>query len=152
MADKQLFDSIFDAQLKVDVPNYITELLMDNYFKVCKKDVPRTAFWRKEYKESSSNFEHWSGKYSLELSEIKNLLKVFPARPVAQTIKAERTWTIKYLKLEDKQKFLYKLYNATLKFHKDCVVAASKETVPDEVKTGATATFANGSKRIASDI
>lgn len=109
------YPSIFDASLKVNIPNYITELLMAQYFAVKRTDIPRTAFWRKKYKEQCSEFEFWSEKYRLELSEVINLLKVFPARVLAETIKSERSWTLKYLNKEQRQAFVYKLYNNTLK-------------------------------------
>lgn len=119
---------------------------MAQYFAIVKRDVPRTPFWRKEYKGQSEQFEFWANKYSLELSEITNLLRIFPPRVIAETIKSNKTWTIKFLKLPDKQAFIYKLYNNTLTHNKKMAEAERKQAklnlqLQDNHKGGATTSF-----------
>jgi hypothetical protein len=143
---EETYNSIFDADLKVNKANYLTEMIMSNYFAICKQDVPRTAFWRKKYKEQCDNFEWWAEKYSLDLSEVTNLLKVFPARPIAQTIKEQRIWTIKFLKIEPRKDFFYKLYQNTLKHYKECEKAAKLDVTIQPAKSGPTASFAKNSQ------
>lgn len=62
---------------KIDLPNYITEIIIRNFQKMRNKPLPNCPFWRKEISCNSPELAELCKKYQLELIGVKQLLKKF---------------------------------------------------------------------------
>lgn len=110
------YNSCFVAQLKVDAPNYLTELLLLNQLNYRKWDVPKYAFWRKEYKDKTPHLQSLSKNYPLELTAIRDLLCVFGPSVIIQVFQKWNLTTLRFLTKEVKAKLLYDLFMAQVKY------------------------------------
>lgn len=114
----KVYQSIFVTGLTVDITNYLTEILIKNWLVRWNKPIPQSPFWRKEITDKSPNLKDLGKRYTIEVSEIKNLLKVFNEVALIDFFKTYKPTTIKYLKLPERHKFTYELYAHQLKLLK----------------------------------
>ncbi len=117
MSTKQ-YSSIFVPESKIDVANYLTELLICNYVKVRKKAMPTCPFWRKEY-ATDEFLQDLNEKYVLELIGIKDLLHVFDPEVLSKYIVDKFCISFKMLKKETQQAHFYELVRRQIKFSKE---------------------------------
>ena len=100
------FKSTFATEVETDAANYITELIMRNYFKLEKVAAPTFPFWRAEYKGQSPEIDKWTKRYVLELIGVKQLLKKYSA-PTIVKFYSENYWPgFKELKKKNQQMIL----------------------------------------------
>lgn len=131
------YSSIFVAGLKVDLPNFLAELLIRNYLQFKKITLPTVPFWQKEWREASPIYKDIASRYGMELPEVKNLLKVFDVEVLAGYFTETSCFCLKYLKLPNRQKLIYDLYLKQLKFLKVAAAIPSitiADTAPTEYK------------------
>ncbi len=95
--------------LKVDVSNYLTEILLTKK----KRKMPPVAFWTKEYKVG---YEKLTEEYVLELTQIKKLLKVFSPIVLVNFFKTQKYMTLRFLKLDEQQRLIYDLFKEQVKY------------------------------------
>lgn len=109
------YDSIFAAEIKIDIANFLVENLFKNKLESWKRPLPRCAFWRKEYTKDYPQFKKLSDSYQLELTAIRDLLAVFSPSVIIKCINNDKYTTIKFLKKEEKAILLYKLFSDQVK-------------------------------------
>jgi hypothetical protein len=106
------YSSRFVPDHKIDLANFLTEILVLNYLKQFKKNIPTVPFWRKEYSES---FADLSKRYYIELIGVKDLLKVFYPETIAEVFTQKKCFAFSYLKMENRYPILYELYKCQVK-------------------------------------
>lgn len=105
MATKQ-YQSLFVSEHKIDLANYITEIIICNYLAMLKKPKPASPFWRKEIAAHSPELVALSKKYQLELIGVKQLLKKFSGSTIAKYYTESKRTGFKGLKKENQIKIL----------------------------------------------
>lgn len=109
MSSAKNYKSLFDPSIETDIYNYITEFLIKQRLELSKKNLPKCPFWRKEYQ--TNDYLKWLGEtYQSELTEVKKICKVFDVRPIIETIKSTKIFSLRYAKLEQRKSFIYALY------------------------------------------
>jgi hypothetical protein len=117
------YNSIFVPEIKIDLPNFLTELLIKNYLEFNKKPLPSSPFWRKDISNQSSDLQELSKRYALELIGIKQLLKVFSPESISKLLTEKRYFAFKHLKKESQARFLYELFQIEIKLdHSRCSI------------------------------
>ena len=106
MSNAKLWNSLFVTNLVVDLPNYITEIILLNWCKRWNKPIPNCAFWRKEISEQSAIWKELRKRYIAELTQIKSLLKKYDYTILIDKLKKDKITTIRYLKKYEKDKFI----------------------------------------------
>lgn len=101
-------DSISVPGLKVDVPNYITEIILSRQAR-----LPGVAFWTKDNKD---NYKELCVKYVAELTQVKKLLKVFSPTVVAKYVKDNQVWSLRYVKKERLPYIILDLFKAQIEY------------------------------------
>lgn len=114
-----MYNSIFVPEIEVDLPNYITELIIRNYCKFIKRPLPQSPFWRKEIAEQSQDLKDLSKRYQVELTCIKNLLLVFSPKVLVEYILNRNVIGIQLRKKQFQQEIYYDLCKAQIKFLSD---------------------------------
>lgn len=114
MADK-LYHSLFVHDLEVDLPNFLTEILIRNYLNKFNKVHPRCAFWKKDVCQQFPELQELQKKYVVELIGIQQLLKVFNSEIIIKYFQDAKPWAIKYAKKPVQQSIIYDLYQLQIK-------------------------------------
>lgn len=127
----KVYDSIFVAGLKIDQINYLTEILMRNYLHWLKRPVPNCPFWRKDIMENNKQLTDLGTKYQVEISEVKNLLKVFNEDTLVNYFLNKKPVMLKFLTKEKKSVVLYELYTLQLKLLKQEKVISKADSVTE---------------------
>lgn len=112
------YKSHFVPDLDIDVGNFITEMIVRNKLLNWKKPLPTFPFWQNTYQGDPKN-KALTKDYYLELTEVRNLLKVFSANVLIECFKELKLHTLRYLKKENKMEVIYNLYGRQLKIMKE---------------------------------
>jgi len=104
------YKSIFVPETTIDLPNFLTEILIKNYLVMIKKPLPNCPFWRKEISEKDDFLQELAKRYVVELGNMKNLLKCFNPDVIAKYYTESRRTGFKLLKKENQMDILYQLY------------------------------------------
>lgn len=145
--DKQ-FSSIFVPEEKINLPNYITELIIKNWLSFYKKPTPTSPFWRKDICANNTTLEWLSNKYSMEISAVNDYLKVFSPEVLIKILKKRNLITLKFLKLEWKKDLLNELFNEQLRSSNKCMKQLEEEAAPDmSLPFTGTTSFKTGNSR-----
>lgn len=110
--------SHFVPDLDIDVCNFIAEMITRNKLLNWKKPLPTCPFWQNIY-QSDPKIKALTKDYYLELTEARNLLKVFSASVIIECFKELKLHTLRYLKKENKMEVIYNLYGRQLKAMKE---------------------------------
>ena len=129
MKPENQYNSIFVPEIKIDLPNFLTELLIRNYLEFNKKQLPTSPFWRKEISSQSRDLQDLSKRYALELTGIKQLLKVFSGSSISKLLIEKKYFAFKHLKKETQARFLYELFQIEIK--QDKTVSSITESVQE---------------------
>jgi hypothetical protein len=117
--DPKDYDSIFVPKLKVPISAHITEIIIDNKIKWRAKSGaeitrPLVPFWRKSVCKENPALKQLSEEYGLEISYVKNLLKVFSSKNVLSYVKDRGIVTFRFLPLDKQKTVIYNLYQSEL--------------------------------------
>jgi hypothetical protein len=104
------YKSIFVPETTIDLPNFLTEILIKNYLAMIKKQPPNCPFWRKEVCQNDEFLMELSKRYVIELTNMKNLLKCFNADVIAKYYTDSKRTGFKMLKKENQMDVLYQLF------------------------------------------
>jgi len=131
------YDSIFSPKKKICIAGHITELIINNKIDwVSKKQgvdkKPRCDFWSKEKAESNADFKQLQKDFSLEISYIKNLLKVFSAPVIVKYVKDRGIITFRYLTLDKQKTVMYNLFQEQIKHIKSVKESTKKKKEPQK--------------------
>jgi len=118
-SDTKDFDSIFVPKLKIPIEALITEIIIDNKIKWRSKagaeiTRPLVPFWRKSICKDYPELKQLSEDYGLEISYVKNLLKVFNQSTVLEYVKERGIITLRFLPLDKQKTVIYNLYQKEL--------------------------------------
>lgn len=132
------YDSIFSAKKKIDVASHITELILNNKIEwVNKKNgvdsKPRCDFWTNDKAESNSEFKQLQKDFRLEVTYVKNLLKIFTPVTVLKYVRDRGIITLRYLTLDKQKTVIYNLYQEELKMRKEKKSKPKKKN-PEELE------------------
>jgi hypothetical protein len=116
--ENQVFDSIFEPGLKIDIANCITELIIRNRLDWLKKPLPKSPFWRNSIAENDSTIKELRTVYQAELTAVHDLLTVFSPKVLADYFKATKAVGFRMVKDETKKKMLLDLFKAQVKYIK----------------------------------
>ncbi len=135
MSNTKDFDSIFSPKKKIDIASHITELVLNNKIewknkKQGRDSRPRCDFWKKEKADSNSDFKQLQNDFRLEVTYIKNLLKVFSSVTVLQYVKDRGIITFRYLPLDKQKTVMYNLFQSEVKKIKEDNKAKSNRKTP----------------------
>lgn len=139
------YPSVFLPDKKIDLSNYLTEIIICNFLNWQKLPIPSSPFWQAAIANKSVKLDDLRKRYGMELAEIKNLQKVFSTESISQTFKELKPISVKQLKKENRSNLIYNLYINELAFQKQVKKVETTETV--EYK--ATPSFANKKKAIS---
>lgn len=112
------FNSIFVPEIKIDISNYITELLIKNYVEFTRVPMPTSPFWRKEIAKNSKELTELSKRYVIELGGVKQLLKIFKPEAIIKAIANNKQFSYKLLKKHNQAKFIYDVFHQAIKDEK----------------------------------
>lgn len=134
--DSKDFDSIFVPKLKIPVDALITETVIDNKIKWRAKSGaeitrPLVPFWRKSICKDFPELKQLSEEYSLEISYIKNLTKIFSPSVVLEYVKDRGIITFRFLPLDKQKTVIYNLYQKELEI-KSSQKEQKKIVIPKE--------------------
>ena len=115
---RRAYKSTFAANMDIDLPNYLTELVMVNYLDLIKRSKPTSAFWKKDVMGQDDYLQDLAKIYFLELIGMKQLLKVFDPDIVAGYFLATKWSGFKRLKKDNQMKILYEFYLKQIKKEK----------------------------------
>jgi hypothetical protein len=109
------WDSNFVPKLKIPIEAYITELILENKiaFKIKKGEKiskPLVPFWRKDVLLANPELKELAKDFSLEITYVKRLLKVFSVETVISYVKDKGIITLIYLPLEKQKSLLYNIF------------------------------------------
>jgi hypothetical protein len=133
------FDSIFSPRKKIDISSHITEVLLSNKIEWVNKkngqdNKPRCDFWSKEKADSNPEFKQLQKDFRLEVTYIKNLLKIFSSITVLKYVKDRGLITLRYLTLDKQKTVIYNMFQEEIKkIKEDKVSKKSKKTVDPEL-------------------
>ena len=111
----KIYKSVFTPDVEIDLANYLTELMISNFIDMKKWTRPSSPFWRKDISDGNPILEELGKRYGIELSAMKNLLKVFDGDIIAKYIIENRKVGFKLLKKENQAIFLYDVFNLQIK-------------------------------------
>lgn len=123
-SQEKSYQSIFVPEHKIDIANYITEIIICNYLRMIKKPRPASPFWRKDIASASPELQALCKKYQLELIGVKQLLKKFDADIIAKYYTESKRTGFKGLKKINQTKILEELSKLQTK----------KNTIPSGVQ------------------
>lgn len=128
---EQEHDSNFVTGLKIKTSAYITELIILNEIEwKMKKGIlaskPMCPFWRKE-SQTTPELKKLAEQFKLELTYVKNLLKVFRPVVLIKYIKDRGIITIRYLTLDKQKAMVYNLYLEQVEYEKQKAANESKK-------------------------
>lgn len=131
------YNSIFVADLKIDIANFVTETLIKNGLEQYKKALPNVAFWQKDIARVNTNLQNLHDRYIHELPEVRKYLKVFSPSNLLETINKNKYNSLFYLDKATRQTFVYELYLNQLRHVKTMEDTKSIETmdIKDFTKT-----------------
>lgn len=117
--DTKSFDSIFVPKLKIPIEALITETIIDNKIKWRAKagaeiTRPLVPFWRKSITKDHPELKQLSQDYALEISYVKNLLKIFSDSTVLEYVKSRGIITFRFLPIDKQKTVIYNLYQSEL--------------------------------------
>lgn len=113
-----MYKSIFVPEHEIDIANFLTEKIIRNFLNWQKKPLPQSPFWRKETKNNSKELDELAKRYQVELTAVKNLLKIFDQEAISRVL--ERGYVgIQRVKKENQAKILYEIYHEQLKIIKE---------------------------------
>lgn len=98
----KVYQSIFVPEIKIDIANYLTEILIKNYLNWLKIPLPKCPFWRKDIASQNADLKKLSNKYVAELTEVKELLFVFDPSVMAKDFIDNKRIGVKVIKKEQK--------------------------------------------------
>lgn len=132
---EQEHDSNFVTGLKIKTSAYITELIILNEIEwKMKKGIlaskPMCPFWRKE-SQTTPELKKLAEQFRLELTYVKNLLKVFRPVVLIKYIKDRGIITIRYLTLDKQKAMVYNLYLEQVEYEKQKAANESKKVDTD---------------------
>lgn len=128
------YDSILIPGKKVDISNYVTEIIFQRRYNKLRRDIPKVEFWRKEY-EAEASFKELRNDYIAELTQVKKLLKVFCPEVVAKYAKEADLWSLRYIKKGELPAIITELFRRQLEHITALRIKASEvERAVDKVE------------------
>ncbi len=136
------YNSVFAAEIKVDIANFLVENLLKSKLELWKKPLPRCPFWRKEYQSEYPQFKKLADSYALELTAIRDLLAVFAPAVILKELIDRKYTTVRFLTKEQKSLLLYSLFNQQVKLVRslDIPIREFEEKDIKNISTGFTKT------------
>lgn len=131
---EKIFDSIFVKDLKVDVYNFITEVLINNYLEFARIQKPRCAFWQKEY-QSNDLLKFLGKKYQIELIHIKRLTKKYTPKVIMTCFKQNKIGSYGFLKQEKRVLIDKRLEETEREINKPIAKAPELSSVETSIET-----------------
>lgn len=108
------YKSLIVPDLYVDTQNYITEIIIKRRYEKYKKVLPKSAFWRSEYKE---DFKDIRNEYVAELTQVKKLLNVFsPAVVINYISNNTKILSYRYIKKEVLKDVVLELFKLQIEY------------------------------------
>lgn len=104
------YKSIFVPEVSIDLPNFLTEIIIKNYLIMIKKPLPNCPFWRKDIAKEDNFLTELSKRYCIELANMKNLLKCFSGDVIAKYYTESKRTGFKMLRKENQMDVLYHLF------------------------------------------
>lgn len=123
--------SIFVSGLEITEAAAIAEHIISNRLEARNKPKPTCAFWKVEHK---ATFEALANTYVLELTDVRNLLKVFSPAVVLETVRDLKIQTFRYMTKEEKKECLYYLYRAQVAMVKTLEEIPAAKIEAQEIK------------------
>lgn len=117
--------------LKVDIANYITEIIIDKLLLNKKVERPNFAFWKKEYNDKLPELTE---TYVYELTQVKKLLKVFCGKVLIDKFKDGTIHTLRYMTKEDSKDLIFELFKNQITYISSLDISKKElERVVDKV-------------------
>lgn len=135
--EEKVAKSVFVKDLDVTPSQLLTELIIKNYCHWKKIELPNSPFWKKEY-AINETLKFLSEKYKVEISYIKNLIKVFDISVLTKYFTESKPIGFRYAKKEQQALMIYELYQLQLKYLESI---PTPEKIITENYNGRTATF-----------
>lgn len=107
------YPSLIVPTLRVNVANYITEIVFTRRALKTKKIVPKVEFWRKEYR---GDFKDLTNDYIAELTQVKKLLKIFAPQVLIDELKENDWFSFRYLTKEQSKDLIFQLFVRHIKY------------------------------------
>tara|TARA_R100000152_G_C6661691_1_gene100419 strand:+ start:91 stop:552 length:462 start_codon:yes stop_codon:yes gene_type:complete len=135
MSNKE-YDSIFSPKKKIDISSHITELILNNKIEWHNKKngvdgKPRCDFWVKDKADSNPEYKQLQKDFRLEVTYVKNLLKIFSSITVLKYVKDRGIITLRYLDLDKQKTVIYNMYQEEIKRIKNQKDKIKKKKSPD---------------------
>lgn len=104
--------------LDISVAEFITEHLIANFCKWQKIQLPKSAFWKKEYQENET-LKNLGKRYGAEISYVHDLLKVFSPTVLVSYISDKSIIGFRMVKADTKKRYLLEILDLQMKYIKD---------------------------------
>lgn len=132
------WDSNFVPKLKIPVEAYITELVIQNKLafkskKGSKVSKPLVPFWRKNIYSSNPELAELAKDFSIEISYVKKLLKIFSVETVISYVKDRGIITFVYLPLDKQKTVIYNLFQNEIALISDKSTKSKTVEIPDAI-------------------
>lgn len=105
------YPSLFLGTELIDLPNYLTEILIKNFAEWQRKSLPKSPFWREKISSQDVWLKSLTKKYVAELCEVNNLLWCFDGDIIAQYFIEKRCIGVKLVKKETRDRIISDLYS-----------------------------------------
>ena len=119
------FNSTIIPDKKINIANYITEIIFRRRYTKLRKEVPKVEFWRKEF-ASSDLYSEMAKDYVAELTQVRKILKVFSPHVVLKYVQSTDLWSLRYLTNDRLPQVISELFIAQLKYIKDLDIKAAE--------------------------
>lgn len=119
------FDSVIIPNKKVDIVNYITEIIFQRRYTKLRRSIPKVEFWRKEFAESDL-YREMAKDYVAELTQVRKILKVFSPEVVLTYVKNNDLWSLRYITKDKLPGVICDLFVAQIKYLQDLGIKAAE--------------------------
>ena len=136
--DTKNYASVFVPKLKIPIEAFITELIIENKIRWKSKtggpiNKPLVPFWRKSVYSKNPELKKIAEEYGLEISYVKNLLKIFSDETVLEYVKEKGIITFRFLPLDKQKAVIYNLFQKELNLKNDKKQKAKIVSLPTEI-------------------
>lgn len=110
------YSSIFVPETKIDIENYITEVIIVNFLNWQKQPIPKSPFWRADISNNNHGLDELRKRYIAELTGVKKLMKVFNPAVIMAYFQTSKMVGYTMVRAETKTKIIMELFNRQLKY------------------------------------
>lgn len=128
----RVFQSTICPSIKVNKPNYLCEVMIQNFCKLRKRSVPSSPFWRKGISSNDEFLAELSKRYTVEVSACRQLLKKYPLSILIKYYKDSCMPGYKLLRKETRERIIAELE----KRHAEYLARQPKQVIlsPEDAK------------------